>query len=520
MRFILTGVLIALLVPFDLVAQDATAVIESAARAMGTTTLRAIHYAGTGSSFTVGQASGPGAPWPRFQVVSYVGVVNYTTAAPPAGAASASATAPVTSWPAMREEFVRRDVENPPRGGGAGPFIPTTGQGGMRPIPGDVRQTLVRDARTDAGAAQIAMTPHGFLKAAAAYRASVTTRRDHGRSVHVVSFAIGTHPVTGVIGEQGLVERVETRLFNNVLGDMIVEAIYSDYRDFGGVTFPGRIQQRQAGHPTLDLAITTVEPNAATALAVTGAPQRPAGPAPATLTQAASTQAGPTQAAPAPTPLTVEVEKIADHVWFLNGGAPVSLLVEFADHVVVIEAPQNDERTEVTIAAVKRVTPGKPIRWVVNTHHHFDHSGGVRAFVAEGIPILTHQRNKAYWERILANPFTLNPDRLARAPRKPVIDTVGDTRVLRDSTMALELYHVRGSLHDDALLMAYLPRTKMLVQSDTFHPRPGAAPLAAPPPFTINLVENVRRLGLDVERIVQVHGGIEPWSAVLKAAGQ
>ena len=514
MRILLPVLVAVLVAPLALHSQDAArsstaagvaaTVIARAARAMGADRLETLEYTGTGSSFTVGQAPGPGAPWPRFQVVTYVGTINYLL-------------------PVMREQMVRRDVENPPRGGGAGPFTAATGQGGMRPIPGDINQTQVRDARTDAGAVQIALTPHGFLKAAAAAAgASVTMRRDtgrddgrddvrddgrspgrnDGRAVQVVSFSIGAHPVTGVVNDQGLVERVETRLFNNVLGDMVVEALFSDYRDYKGVKFPARIQQRQAGHPTLDLTVTSVEPNVPSARALTGPPR----------------QVGPPAAVPSP--VRVDAEKIADHVWFLNGGAPVSLLVEFADHVVVIEGPQGDERTEATIAAVKQVTPGKPIRWVVNTHHHFDHSGGVRAFVAAGVPILTHEKNKPYWERILANPFTLGPDRLARAPRRPVIEGVGARRILRDASMTLELHHVRGNLHDEALLMAYLPATKMLVQSDTFHPRPGAAPLAAPPPFTTNLVDNVRRLKLDVQQVVQVHGGIEPWSAVLKAAGQ
>ncbi len=490
MRILLASLFAALVIPLSLHSQDAsssstatrsaTAVIAQASRAMGADRLQTLEYTGTGSSFTVGQASGPGAPWPRFEVVTYVGTINYLL-------------------PVMREQFVRRDVESPPRGGGAGPFIAATGQGGMRPIPGDINQTQVRDASSDAGAVQIALTPHGFLRAAAAAKgASLATRRDNGRAVQVVSFAIGAHPVTGVLSDRGLVERVETRLLNNVLGDMVVEAAFSDYRDQGGVQFPWRIQQRQAGHPTLDLTVTSVEPNAPSARALMA--PRPAG--------------------PAPMPVRVEAEKIADHVWFLNGGAPVSLLVEFSDHVVVIEGPQGDERTEATLAAVKQVTPGKPIRWVVNTHHHFDHSGGVRAFVAAGIPILTYEKNKPYWERILANPFTLGPDRLARAPKRPVIEAVGERRVLRDATMTLELHHVQGNLHDEGLLMAYLPQSKMLVQSDTFHPRPGAAPLAAPPPFTTNLVENVRRLKLDVAQIVQVHGGVEPWSAVLRAAGQ
>jgi glyoxylase-like metal-dependent hydrolase (beta-lactamase superfamily II) len=198
----------------------------------------------------------------------------------------------------------------------------------------------------------------------------------------------------------------------------------------------------------------------------------------------------------------------------------MSVLVEFNDHVVIIEAPQNDDRTQATIAAVKQLLPAKPIRYVVNTHQHFDHSGGVRGYVAAGIPILTHEKNKPYWERVLQNPFTLEPDRLARAPRDPSIEGVGAKRVLSDNTMTLELHHLQGNLHDEALIVGYLPQQKMLVQADAFHPRPGAKPLASPPPFTVNLVENIRRLKLDVERVVHLHGGIDPLAVVLKSAGQ
>ncbi len=117
--------------------------------------------------------------------------------------------------------------------------------------------------------------------------------------------------------------------------------------------------------------------------------------------------------------MKTEPQKLSEGIWFLDGGAPMSVLIEFSDHVVIIEAPQNDDRTQATIAAVKQLLPSKPIRYVVNTHQHFDHSGGVRGYVAAGVPILTHEKNKPYWERILSNPFTLEPDRLARATSQP-----------------------------------------------------------------------------------------------------
>jgi glyoxylase-like metal-dependent hydrolase (beta-lactamase superfamily II) len=439
---------------------------------MGASNLESIQYSGSGSSFTVGQAPGPGAPWPRFELAKYVATVNYIT-------------------PVMREENVRRDVDFPPRGGGAGPFNPATGQGGMRPIPGDVIQNILRDGRNEAGLVQIAMTPHGFLKVAASNKGRI-----NGRSIAV---AIGKYNVTGVINAADLVESVETRLVNNVLGDVPVKTVFSEYKDYGGVKFPSRIVQTQAGHPTLDLKVGDVQPNSAAARALT--------------------PPAPPSAPPRPVPAKTEPQKIADGVWFLDGGAPMSVLVEFSDHAVIIEGPQNDERTEATIAAVKQLLPSKPIRSVVNTHQHFDHSGGIRAYVAAGIPIVTQEKNKPYWERILKNPFTLEPDRLARANRSPTIETVKEKRVLSDGSMVLELHHLQGNLHDETLLVAYLPKQKLLVQADAFHPRPGAKPLAAPPPFTINLVENIRRLKLDVERVVHLHGGIDPLAVVVKSAG-
>jgi glyoxylase-like metal-dependent hydrolase (beta-lactamase superfamily II) len=455
------------------------AVIELAAKTMGVVGLQSIQYSGAGSTFLVGQAASPGGPWPRFELAKYVASVNYV-------------------GPAMREETVRRDVEFPPRGGGAGPFNPATGQGGMRPIPGDVVQTLVRDGRTETGVIPIWMTPHGFLKAALSRRTTVTSRASRGRTIQEVAFEAGGRTLSADINDQHLVERIRTTVANSVLGSMPVEVVFSDYKDYGGVRFPTRIVQSQGGHPTLDLTVADVRPNGAAT--VTVARVEP-GPAP-------------------PSPARTDFEKIGDGVFFLTGGAPLSVLVEFSDHVVVIEAPQDDAKSEAIIAAVRRMMPGKPIRYVINTHHHFDHSGGLGGYVAEGIPIITHEKNKPYFERIFRSRFTPESSRQPRSGRTATLETVNGARVLRDSVMTLELHHLKGNLHADTLLVAYLPRQKLLVQADAFHPRPGAAPLASPPPFTVNLVENIRRLKLDVERVVQVHGGVEPFAAVLKAAGQ
>lgn len=442
-------------------AQAPHPVVSAAAEATGAAALKMIQYSGTGSAFSIGQAASPGGPWPRFELAKYVASVDYTGLA-------------------MREEIVRRDVERPPRGGGAGPFNPSTGQGGMRPIPGDVVQTFVSSPSNEAGLIQVWMTPHGFLKAASTKNVQVMAVRVDGRALQAVSFAVGARTLTAYINDQNLVERIATITPNPLLGDMPIEAVFSDYKDYAGVKFPTRIVQRQGGHTTLDVAVSEVFPQAG--LVEVGIPV-PRG----------------------PETVKTGLERIADSVWFLTGGAPMSVLVEFRDHVVVIEAPQNDTRSEATIAAIKSAMPAKPIRYVVNTHHHFDHSGGLRGYVTAGIPVITHALNARYFAQILG--------------AKAAIETVGDTRVLGDAANTLELHHLRGNLHAETLLVAYLPRQKLLVQADAFHPRPGAAPLPSPPPYTVNLVENIRRLKLDVERVVHVHGGIDSLATVVTAAG-
>jgi glyoxylase-like metal-dependent hydrolase (beta-lactamase superfamily II) len=481
-KVLLLGVVVAIAVMPDVAAQDARQVIAAAARAMGAEALRSVEYSATsGSMYAVGQAPGPGKPWPRFTIIKYNAAINYDA-------------------PAMREELTRIDDEKPPRGGGAGGYVPATQQGGIRPIPfGPQTQITLRDARTDVGLLQIWLTPHGFLKAAAANTSAVRASTVRGRPAQTVSFtALGKYTVTGTINDQNLVERVETRVPNTLFGDFLVEAIYSDYRDVAGIQFPMRSVLRQGGFPTLDIVLSDVRPNSGAASQLTGQPRG--------------------TAAPAAEP-RIETTQLAPGVWFLGSGQG-NTLIEFSDHLVVIEAPGSDARNERALAEIKRIVPNKPIRYLVNTHHHADHSGGLRVFVADGVTVLTHELNKPYFERILKNPFTIAPDRLARMPRRAMIEGVKDKRVLSDATRTVEIYHVRGNLHDEALLMVYLPKEKFLIQADAFAPRPPEAKPLPSSPYTINLLENIQRLKLDVAQLVHVHGGSDPFSALVANANR
>jgi glyoxylase-like metal-dependent hydrolase (beta-lactamase superfamily II) len=179
----------------------------------------------------------------------------------------------------------------------------------------------------------------------------------------------------------------------------------------------------------------------------------------------------------------------------------VALAVEFKDHIVVLEGGQSEARGLAIIAEAKRVIPNKPIRYVVNTHAHFDHASGLAPFAAEGITIVTHANNKDFLEKALGAPRTLVGDALAKAKRKPRVESAGDKRVLRDETHTIELHHVKNLDHSDGMLIAFLPKERILFTADFNVPAPGQ-PVS---PAIATLVQNVERLKLDFEGHVLVH---------------
>jgi glyoxylase-like metal-dependent hydrolase (beta-lactamase superfamily II) len=222
-------------------------------------------------------------------------------------------------------------------------------------------------------------------------------------------------------------------------------------------------------------------------------------------------------AAPAPS-MNVTSEELAPGVWYLAGGSHHSVLIEFDQYLMLIETPQNDARTLAVIAKARELRPDKPLRYAVNTHHHHDHSGGVRAAISEGLTIVTHAGNVAFVRDVARRRHTLQPDALARASKSPTIVSVGDKRAFQDRARTVELYHLRGSPHSSTMITAYLPTERMLVQADAYNP---PAPNAPPPPafpFAKNLVENVERLGLRVDRVAALHGRVVPFSEIREAA--
>lgn len=469
-------------------AQDARNVVDAVARTIGAANVKSIQYSGSGYIFGFGQSYQPGGPWVRFNLKSYTQVADYDRGV-------------------SREENVRTYLDPPERGGTA-VFIGELRQvaflsGDVAWNPGPGGAPAPAPAAVEARQLQLAISPHGFVKAAMATSPTVASRTVDGKRLTVVSFTWkGKYKVSGYVNRQNLLEKVETWMPDPLLGDMLVENSFSDYRDFSGVKFPGKIVQKQGGFPVLDLTVSDVQPNAPTSVDVPEAARRPVPP----VSQ-------------------VETLKVADGVWLLVAPVgPNSMVVEFKDSVAVVEAPFSEERSLAVIAEGKKLVPNKPIRYLINTHHHFDHSGGIRTYVAEGVTIITHRINTNFYNRVFRLPRTLSPDKLSRNPKPAKFETLTEKYVLTDGSRSLELHLLQGNPHNPGIVLVYLPKDKLVYQADSFTAPPPGAPL--PPAVNmvntrnLNLMENIERLHLDVEQILAAHGRVMPIADLRKAVGR
>ena len=311
-----------------------------------------------------------------------------------------------------------------------------------------------------------------------------------GSAQRAISFADadGTELTLYIDAKTGLVSKYETLADNAVLGDTLNEVVFSDYRAVGGVQLPFRVVNRTAGVITQDLAYSDIKVNAGAAAELFAEP-------PASVARVA----------PGTPPTNVTLTSIGDNAYFVSGSSHNSLAVGFADHVLLIEAPQSPERAAAVLTSVKAAFPGKPVRYVVPTHYHFDHSGGLRAAIAEGATVVTTPGNKAFVERMASTAHTVKPDALSKSPRKAVVETFSGKRVFQDTTNIVELYDVGPSPHVAEILVAYLPKEKVLFVADIFGV-PQEGPL--PPATAVNrdFADKVKKLGLVVDRFAPGHG--------------
>jgi glyoxylase-like metal-dependent hydrolase (beta-lactamase superfamily II) len=447
--------------------------LQTAAAKLGVANIKTLQVTGSGTMFSVGQNYTSSEPWPRVTVKNFTALVNYDTAS-------------------MRVELVRESGAVMPKGGGA-PFFGEQRQ--IQVVSGNYAWNVpVPPANAAAGAAApmpqpnpdaapermvaVWSTPIGFVKGALANNA--TTRGN------TVSFTVGgKYKFEGTINGQGHVEKVRTWIDQPIVGDMLIETTYTGYKDFGGVLYPSRIVQTQDGYPALDIAVSAVTANPAVNIDV---PQN--------------------VRAFQPPPIRVESQKLAEGVYYLTGGTHHSFAIEMADHIVVVDTPNNQARGEAVLAKAKELIPNKPIRYVVTSHHHWDHLGGIRAAIDEGATIVTHSSNKGFLERVAKTQHTIAPDRQATSKKAVKIQTVGDDGRLTDGKRVIELHRLQGYEHTGDMLIVYLPAEKILGEPDAFTPPAQAGAPLIPPAvvYAKALNDNIKRLKLDVQTIAPFHG--------------
>jgi glyoxylase-like metal-dependent hydrolase (beta-lactamase superfamily II) len=181
--------------------------------------------------------------------------------------------------------------------------------------------------------------------------------------------------------------------------------------------------------------------------------------------------------------------------------------VVLADSILLIEAPLGEERSQAVIAKLAEVVPGKPIKSVVATHYHYDHSGGLRAHIASGATIYTTAGNRDFITKLAAAPHAIKPDALSRKPATPKVEVVSAKKQLGDAAHPVELYDVGPSPHVDEMLVAYLPKDKILFVADLFG-IPPQGPIPPGTPANRDLSDKLKKLGIDVQTIAPAHGKV------------
>jgi glyoxylase-like metal-dependent hydrolase (beta-lactamase superfamily II) len=473
-------------------AQDAKTVIANAQKALGG--VKSITYSGTAKDVNFQQCGANSTDMickdthnPMRPINNYVRVIDLTA-------------------PASRHTGATNNIG----AGGSTTLTPGTFFAQVTPQQADVSQPW-------ANSLEFYITPWGFLKGAAENNATVSRKKVDGKNYNVLSWSPKVkapsgknYVINGYVDEQNMVDRVETWLGENIMGDMHILATYSGWKDFGAAMAPSKIVQTRGGWPFFEVTVSAAKANPSDIATLARAP------APAGGRGGAGGGGGGGAAAPA---MTVTTEKLGDGLYRLTTGAGSydSVVVEFKDYVMMLEAGQSEARALAYVAEIKKLFPNKPIRYVFNTHPHADHTGGLPVLVADGATIITQKNNAEFLDRALNTPRTLMSDTLSNNPKKAKIEAVEEKKVYSDGTRTVEIYHVAPVPHSNGLMIAYIPKEKVLFQGD-FSINPGE-----PANDHVKALAPVlKRLNLDFERYINVHTSAAPqtkadfWNAVGK----
>ena len=345
------------------------------------------------------------------------------------------------------------------------------------------------------------LTPWGFLDGAEKQGVTTNRRSLHGESYTVLSWSPdvkapsgASYVINGYLNDDNLIEYVETWLGENIMGDMHIMASYQGWRDFGGFMAPTLIEEHRGGWPFFQVSVTHARANMNNVAALLAAP--------------ASNGGG--FGGGGGGPVNVIVEDLGNDLYRLStggGGSYDSLVYEFDDHIMMFEAGANHAAIAAYIEEAKRLMPGKPIRYVFNTHPHADHTAGLPVVVAEGATVITHNNNVEFFERALNTPRTLLDDALAQNPHQVWVEGVGTRAVYTDGEHRVELYHIYPAPHSNGLMVAFFPQERVLFQGDFSLPAPGQPGNDHVQALVPALIE----LGVtEFDRYINVHSSAEP----------
>ena len=324
-----------------------------------------------------------------------------------------------------------------------------------------------------------------------------------GRKFRVISFAAenGTEMTLYLDAQTNLLTRIEQLGSHPTLGDTTSGSIFSDYQTIGNVKIPRKRNGFLNQHKTGENEYAEVKLDFAADDKLLEVPP------------------GFAEAAPQQTTANAEVmRRMGDGVYLIEriGAAYRVMFVEFDDFVMILEAPTDSNVTKAVIKLVKQTIPDKPIKYVAFSHFHFDHTGGLREYIAEGAKVVIPPGNKPFVEQISKSKFTLRPDSLALNPRQPVVETFDKKRVFTDGGRTVELYSIGPTSHASEMVVFYFPKEKILFQGDMFSQLDQGG---IPPIIEVHheLIRKVNELKLDVEALIGVHSGAVGWKDFLAA---
>lgn len=347
--------------------------------------------------------------------------------------------------------------------------------------------------------------PHLFL--IAAYENAPSTLRwrgsetYEGRPHNVVTFASGNGVLWTLFldARTNLLTKYEQMVADPVMGDAAQETIFPGYRSAGKLKVPTARVTKRAGDIIEEVTYEDVKFDTRPADSVFAKPEG-------------------YDELPAPTPAPVKETKLADGVYLFESGAN-SLVVEFTDYVLIVEPYGGGRGPKPTITKAREMFPNKPVKYVVVTHHHDDHSGGLRSYIAEGVTVVTTKANQKYFEKMAASTATINRDDQTKNKKQPLFDFLQDgKRVFTDGKQTLEIIDIGPSPHANEMLIAYLPQEKLVFQGDLVNlPASGKYSPTTVNATTIHFFNEIKRRGWDVDRIAAVHGPATTTDELAKA---